>query len=185
MRAGVEPQARVAIVFHGEMDADDRQDRVQLAAMTDVLSKMLREELREDRGGVYGVGVRPSVDRDAGRYQVQVGFGADPARVDELVAAVFEQVEELKAGQAPPEHLASYKEQQRRGRETNLQENRYWLGVLTEAARRDEDAQDAIDEADLAAAVTPDDVAEQARQALDTDQYVRVTLLPVEGATSE
>ena len=185
VRAGVEPQARVSVVFHGEMDADDRDDRVRLAAMTDVLSKMLREELREDRGGVYGVGVRPSVDRDAGRYQVQIGFGADPARVDELVAAVFEQVERLKDGQASPEHLAAYKEQQRRGRETNLQENRYWLGILTEAARRDEDAQDAIDEADLAAAVTQDDVAEEARRVLDTDQYVRVTLLPVEGAASE
>ena len=185
VRAGVEPQAQVAIVFHGDMDADDRADRVRLAAMTDVLSKMLREELREDRGGVYGVGVRPSIDRDAGQYRVQIGFGADPARVDELVAAVFEQVEMLKDGQAPPEHLAAYKEQQRRGRETNLQENRYWLGVLTEAARRDEDAEDAINEADLAAAVTQDDVAEQAREALDADQYVRVTLLPVEGATSE
>ena len=185
VRAGVEPQAQVAIVFHGELDADDREDRVRFQAMTDVLSKMLREELREDRGGVYGVGVRPSIDRDTDQYRVQIGFGADPARVDELVAAVFEQIEELKGGQAPAEHLASYKEQQRRGRETNLQENRYWLGVLTEAARRDEDAQDAIDEADLAATVTQDDVTEEARKVLDTDQYVRVTLLPVEGAASE
>ncbi len=180
VRAGVEPQARVAIVFHGEMDADDREERVRLGAMTDVLSKMLREELREDRGGVYGVGVRPSIDRDTDQYQVQIAFGADPERVDELVAAVFEQVQMLKDGQAAPEHLAAYKEQQRRGRETNLQENRYWLGVLTEAARRGEDAQDALDQADLAAAVTQDEVAEEAREALDTERYVRVTLLPVE-----
>ena len=185
VRAGVEPQAQVAIVFHGDIDADDRDDRVRLDAMTGVLSKVLREELREDRGGVYGVGVRSSVDRTDDRYQVSVTFGADPERVEELVAAVFEQVDEVKEGRALPEHLASYKEQQRRGRETNLQENRYWLGVLTEAARRGEDAQDAIDEADLAAEVTMDDVADEARDRLDEDQYVRVTLLPVEGAASE
>ena len=180
VRAGVEPQARVAIVFHGEMDAEDREDRVRLSAMTDVLSKMLLEELREDRGGIYNVGVRPSVDRDTDQYQVQIQFGADPERVGELVAAVFEQVEVLKGGDAPPEHLASFQEQQRRGRETNLQENRYWLSILTAAARRDEDPQDAIDEADLAADLDMEEVADIAQETLDVDNYVQVTLLPVE-----
>ena len=185
VRAGVEPQARVALVFHGDIDADDREDRVRLRAMADVLSKMLREELREDRGGVYGVGVRPSIDRGDDRYQVQVQFGADPERVDELVAAVFEQVQELKDGEAPPEHLAAYKEQQRRGRETNLQENGYWLGAILGAVRYDEDVEDIVNEADLAAEVSADDVADEARDRLDTETYVRVTLLPVEGAASE
>ncbi len=180
VRAGVEPQAQVAIVFHGEMDADDREDRVRVRAMTDVLSKMLREELREDRGGVYGVGVRPSIDQDTDRYQVSISFGADPERVDELVAAVFEQVEAIKAGDALPEHLAAFQEQQRRGRETNLQENRYWLSILTEAARRDEDAQDAIGEPDLAAVLVMDDISYTARNTLDPESYVRVTLLPAE-----
>ena len=179
VRAGTEPQAQVAIVFHGEMDTDT-DDRVRLRAMGDVLSKMLREELREDRGGVYGVGVRPSVDRETGLYQVQIGFGTDPARVEELVAAVFEQVEALKDGQAAPEHLAAFKEQQRRGRETNVQQNGYWLSVLTSAASRDESAQDALGEADVAAELTMDEVAGYSKHLLDTDRYVRVTLLPVE-----
>jgi zinc protease len=183
VRAGVEPQAQVAVVFHGPYDADDRVERVELDAMADVFSKALREELREDLGGVYGVGVRASTDREpTGRYQVRVSFGTDPERVEELVAAVFEQVEAMTSGEVLPEHLAAYQEQQRRGRETNLQENRYWMGVLTEAARRGEPAADALAEADLAAEVTMADVEETARQTLDTDRYVRVTLLPVEGA---
>ena len=180
VRAGVEPQAQVAIVFHGEMDADDREDRVRVRAMSDVLSKMLREELREDLGGVYGVGVRPSIDQDTDQVQVSISFGTDPERVEELVAAVFEQVEAIQEGEALPEHLASYQEQQRRGRETNLQENRYWLSILTEAARRDEDAEDAIGEPDLAAVLEMDDISYTARNVLDQENYVRVTLLPVE-----
>ena len=180
VRAGVEPQAQVAIVFHGEMDADDREDRVRVRAMSDVLSKMLREELREDLGGVYGVGVRPSIDQDTEQYQISISFGADPERVEELVAAVFEQVEAIKEGEALPEHLAAFQEQQRRGRETNLQENRYWLSILTEAARRDSDAQDAIGEPDLAAVLVMDDISYTARNVLDQENYVRVTLLPAE-----
>ena len=148
--------------------------------MADVLSKMLREELREDRGGVYGVSSRPSITREpTGQYQLRIDFGADPARVDELVAAVFERVQALKDGQASPAHLAAYQEQQRRARETNVQENRYWLSVLTEAARRGEPAATFLTDADLAAALTQADIAAEARQFLDTDRYVRVTRLPV------
>ncbi len=179
--AGTAAQAQVAVVFHSPMpDADDRAARVRFQAMADVLSKMLREELREDRGGVYGVGVRPSITREpTGRVQLRIDFGADPERVEELVAAVFEQVQALKDGEAAPEHLAAYQEQQRRARETNVQENRYWLSVLTEAARRDEPAATFLTDSDLAAALTQADIAAEARQFLDTGRYVRVTRLPV------
>ena len=180
VRAGVEPQAQVAVVFHGEIDADDNEDRIIFDAMADVLSKMLREELREDRGGVYGVGVRPSVDRDEDQYRLQIQFGTDPERVEELVAAVFSEIETLLAGDAPPEHLAAFQEQQRRARETNTQENRYWLSVLTGSARTGEPAQNTLDEADIAARLTMDDVRDMAEDKLDLGRYVRVTLLPVE-----
>ncbi len=180
VRAGVEPQAQVAIVFHGEIDADDNEDRAIFNATADVLSKMLREELREDRGGVYGVGVRPSIDREDDQYTLQISFGADPDRVDELVEAVFAEVEALRTGGAAPEHLEAYKEQQRRGRETNLQQNRYWLGVLTSAAQTGEPAQNALDEPDIAARLAMDDIRDMAVDKLDMERYVRVTLLPVE-----
>ena len=185
VRAGVEPQAQVALVFHGEIDAGDNEDRVLFSAMADVLSKMLREELREDRGGVYGVGVRPNVDRDEDRYQLRVTFGADPERVEELVEAVFAEVAALKAGEAEARHLEAYQEQQRRARETNLQENRYWLSVLTSAAQYGEDPDDALDQPDIAARLTMDDVRDMAVDKLDEGRYVRVVLLPVEGGGTE
>ena len=186
VRAGVEPQAQVAIVFHGPYEADDRRKRIQLSAVADVLSKALREELREDLGGVYGVGVQPLVHRQGrDRYEVRITFGADPERVEELVAAVFAEIETLKAGDAEGRHLDAYHEQQRRARETNIQENRYWFGVLVESARRDEPPADTIAEADLAAAVTMDDVVATARETLNAEQYIRVVLLPTEASGTE
>jgi zinc protease len=184
VRAGVEPQAQVAIVFHGPYDAHDRQKRVELSAMRDVLAKALREELREDRGGVYGVSVTDIADRDLeeGRYQIRVTFGADPERVEELTAAVFAEIEALKAGEVEARHLEAYQEQVRRGQETNLQENGYWLGVLVESARRDEPPADLIGEVEVAQRLTMADVEATAREVLSEDQYVRVVLLPVEDA---
>lgn len=184
VRAGVEPQAQVAIVFHGPYDAHDRRKRVALSAMRDVLAKALREELREDRGGVYGVSVTDVANRELeeGRSQVRITFGADPERVEELTAAVFEQVAALKAGEVEARHLEAYQEQARRGHETNLQENGYWLGVLVESARRGEPPADLLAEADMVRELTMADVEATARAVLDAGQYVRVVLLPVEGA---
>src|SRR6185369_13287291 len=52
---GHEPKARVMMAFHGnERWSRDKDDDMDL--LGDVLSIRLREQLREEMGGVYGVG---------------------------------------------------------------------------------------------------------------------------------
>ena len=57
VRRGIEPKGTVQILFTGDATWDD-EARYALRAAVDVLQIRLREELREDLGGVYGVGVR-------------------------------------------------------------------------------------------------------------------------------
>src|SRR5690606_16521856 len=108
VRRGIEPKARVQLVFSGTLDvrvdtlvysdsllinarwvpvadsvyaarhAAARAERYLLGALADALRIRLREELREDRGGVYGVGVSASVDRMLGTYSISISFGSDP-----------------------------------------------------------------------------------------------------------
>ena len=53
--------------------------------VADVLELRLRELLREDLGGTYHVSVDGSVSRYPGeRYRIDLGFGCDPGRVEEL-----------------------------------------------------------------------------------------------------
>ena len=122
VRRGVEPKAQVQMVYHGELQPNTRERRIAFDGLEGVLSIRLREELREEQGGVYGVGVSGGVDRATGAYSLTVRFGCDPARVDELVAETKRVVEEVRTT-AEPDELAKVQEQRRRGQELNLREN--------------------------------------------------------------
>ncbi|MEM1041695.1 MAG: insulinase family protein [Bacteroidota bacterium] len=208
VRRGIEPKARVQLVFSGTLsvrldtlDYDDtveidgrtvavadsvfgarrtaaRAERFVLGALEDALSIRLREELREDRGGVYGVGVNASVDRMLGLYSVSVGFGCDPERVDELTAAVFAEIERFKADGPTDEVLGKVKEGDRRAQELALRDNGAWLGALGAAYRHGEAPMGFVDRTDLIDGLSADAVRSAAQAYLDTERYVQVVLLP-------
>ena len=188
---GVEPQARVQVVFHGPLDAYSDETSADLQALGRVLETTLRETLREDLGGTYSVRVQGSADREPRpEYSVSVGFGADPARVDELVAAVFADVAALKADGPEARLVQNVREGARREAQTALRQNGYWLGVLTEAARYDRAVDAVLARPALLEAATAASVQEAARRYLDTGRYVQVVLLPETsegdgGATTE
>ena len=176
---GVEPQARVQVVFHGPLDAYSDEAEADLDALAQVLETTLRETLREDLGGTYSVRVSGGADREPRpEYTVSLGFGADPARVDELVAAVFEDVAALK-GDGPEARLVqNVREGARREEQTALRQNGYWLSALSEAARYDRDLDEVLARPALLGATTAASVQAAARRYLDTDRYVQVVLLP-------
>ena len=63
----------------------------------------LREILREDLAGTYGVGIGQTASRfPKPRYAVTVAFGAAPENIDSLVAVVFANLEQLKADGPDP-----------------------------------------------------------------------------------
>ena len=176
---GVEPQARVQIVFHGPLDAYSDEAEAELDALGQVLETTLRETLREDLGGTYSVRVSGSADRDPRpEYTVSLGFGADPGRVDELVDAVLADVAELKADGPEARLVQNVREGARRERQTSLRQNGYWLSVLSEAARYDRPVSEVLAQPALLEAATEATVQEAARRYLDVGRYVQVVLLP-------
>lgn len=177
---GQAEQSQVAVVFHGDMD-DDVMQRHYLATLENVLSIRLRQELRERRSGVYGVQVQSSASRRPhADYQLVVVFVADPERVEELAAAVFEEITDLQENGIPEEKLASTKEQQRRSRETALENNAFWVGQLASSMRYPDTTLELLidDFMERIEATTLEDIQEAARRYLNQEQYVQVTLFP-------
>src|SRR5690606_29967108 len=168
------------ITFTGQFD-HAAHNRMSLALMTSILDMRLREVLREDMGGTYGASVSSSTQWfPDGRYSISIAFGAAPDRIEELTAAVFAEIERLKAEGPAADALASVKEQQRRGFETGLQRNQFWLSALLREAETGEPAAVALELPALLERVSAGDVQAAARQWLDLDNYVRVTLLPTD-----
>jgi zinc protease len=177
VRRGVEPKARTQIIFSGPVEFDRRSVSL-LRSLADALEIRLRERLREELGGTYGVSVGGSAERDPRpEYRFAIDFGADPERVDELARVVFAQIDSVKAEGVPEKDLVKVREAQRREREVSLRENNYWLSALMTYDRLGWDPRQ-IPAQPLSAALTPAELRDAARRFLNTGNYVQVTLLP-------
>ncbi|NBW93868.1 MAG: insulinase family protein, partial [Bacteroidetes bacterium] len=179
IRRGIEPRSQVGIVFSGDMEWT-MESRRALNMLRETLDTRLREVLREDLGGTYGVSVQASLrDQPYEHYQFAIVFGCDPERVDELVSKVWETIESFQDEGPEDVHLANAREQVFRSWETGMEENGFWLSTLEfYLARGMDPARILINPAKALEEVSPADVANMARKVLRKDQYVRVTLYP-------
>lgn len=130
VRKGQEDKSEVRMVFTGPFDWS-RQNRYDIAALAALLRIKLRETLREDLGGTYGVGVRASPSQyPEPAYEFTISFGCAPERVEELIQTVFRQIDSLKQSGAGEKDLQKIKETQRRQYQIDLKENNHWLRSL-------------------------------------------------------
>jgi zinc protease len=178
VRRGIEPQAQTVLVFHGPWE-QDRQANYALRSLSDVLSLRLRETLREDLGGTYGVQVSAGSNRfPEDSYRLQISFGADPERLEELVSAVFRELERIQEEGPTADELSRVREIQRRERETSLRQNGYWMGQIAGYVREEMAFPDILTYEALIDALDAGAVQEAARRVVDFERYVRVSLVP-------
>jgi zinc protease len=124
--AGHDPKSMVSLNFTGEF-AYSAQNSYEMNAMLSVLRIMLRESMREEKGGVYGVSAyAEQVSFPKQGYKVTIGFGCDPLRVEELIKTVFDEIKRLQTEGASEKNLQKVQEIDRRGRETDLEDNEWW-----------------------------------------------------------
>ncbi len=180
VRKGLEPKSRVQLIFTGPFEWS-RQNRYHLNSMTHVLRIKLREVLREDKGGTYGVGVNASPSHYPDEeYRLTISFACSPDRVNELTNTVFQQIDSLKK-QLPEEiYMQKVKEIQRRKHEKDLKENRYWLNALTFHYRHQENPRNILEYTKLVDQLTARDIQTAAQKYIDENNYVKVVLYPEE-----
>lgn len=175
---GVEPKSRTRIVFPGKFDYT-RQNRYDMYSMMQVLRIRLREVLREDMGGVYGVGVWASMSKEPyGKYSLNVTFGCAPDRVNELTDAVLVEIKKIMAEEPDQVNVEKVKEAQRREREINIQKNSYWLNSLAVYYREGRELTDFMKFNELIEGFDAGDAQSAAARYFDLDNMIQVTLNP-------
>ena len=178
---GLEPKSRVEIVFTGPFQWS-RQNRYDINALAAVLRIKLRETLREDKGGTYGVSVGANPARDPHpEYEFSISFGCAPERVDELTQLVFQQIDSLKQAGIDPSYVQKVQETQRRKNETDLKRNGYWLNVLEFYDSHQESLLGILETDDYIDRLTPETIRQAAGRYLNLENYVQVTLFPAQG----
>ncbi|HYC52752.1 MAG TPA: insulinase family protein [Gemmatimonadaceae bacterium] len=178
VRKGLEPKANTLLMFTGPIDYS-RENLRTMGALGDVLEIRLRERLREDLGGTYGVNAGGSVsNRPTAAYNFTVNFGSSPDRADELTRVVFEEIEALKRSGPSATDVDKVKEQLRREYETNQRRNEYWVGTIAGSLSAGLDPRDVLGYEAFVAGLTAPRLQSLARQVFNTGNYAHFTLLP-------
>jgi zinc protease len=145
----------------------------------DVLQIRLRDRLREQLGGTYGVSVGADpTPYPRQRYAVSVGFGSAPDRVDELTRAAFAEIDSLKKYGPTKTDIEKVKEIEIRELERGLRENRSWLSLLTTYLQNGWDPRDILAYGEQVKKLEASDIRDAARKYLDERNYVSVSLYP-------
>jgi zinc protease len=178
VRMGIEPRSQVTIVFSDGFTWSYETD-FHLQAMAEILDTRLREKVREEQSGTYGIWVYATTQKyPDNEYTVYIGFGCDPDRVEELTNTVFEAIEWIRTGVIDEIYLTKEKEILRRSLEKSSKENGYWLNQIALALRRSEDPGVLNRRERLIEQLDADIIRDAARLTLTQDEYIRVVLYP-------
>ncbi len=178
VKKGAEPKARTALIFSGPFEYT-RQNRYYLSALAELLTIKLREALRENLGGTYGVSVAPGASREPEpAYRFTIGFGSAPERLESLTAAALAQIASIKKYGTTQDYLTKVKEAALRARETALKQNGYWLSQISTFDQSGWPLAEIPNGEKLISSLTVQDLQRAAATYLRTDNYVRVSLYP-------
>jgi len=177
---GIAPKSQVAIVFSGPFEYDDAHI-LALRTMTLVLESRLLDTIRQELGGTYSITAAPVTQKfPKPEYRVRIEWTCDPARTATLVRRVFDEIASLKARPLSRGQVALVHDSLLQEFEKNSQDNGYLLNQISgryeDSGGADVAALDHMPE--RIAALTGDAIQLAARTYLNTDNYVRVTLMP-------
>jgi zinc protease len=182
---GLEPKSRAQLVFSGPFQYDQLQ-RVAIRAMAQALEVRLRESLREDLGGTYSVSASANYSKvPREEYNVTIGFGCSPDRTEELVKSVFKEIEQFKANGPTDKQVADVKETFLRDQETNMKQNGYLLSQIAIRYEYSEDLDSLFNLADWYKKIDAAMIRDAAKQYLNNQNFVKVTLFPEKPAAPD
>jgi zinc protease len=178
VRKGREPSSQTVMSFFADTNLDElAMHRARAAAS--VLSIRLRDILREELGGTYGVGVNYQNSLPLKGYgSMTVQFGSSPENVEKLTKAVLTEVQRLTAEGPSAEDVAKVQELERRDLETATRQNSYWVGSLQTTHLMGWDPNGILRRKDRIEKLSPGVLHEAFKQYFPMNRYTVVTLKP-------
>jgi len=132
-KKGNEPRTKVQLMWTGEIEYT-RKNRFEAGALSKLLNITLRENLREDKGGVYGVGIYPQLESfPKGSYKFTCSFSCAPDNTEKLIAAAKEEIENVRKNGCNDINLGKIKETLLKEREIQLKDNNFWASYIMNA----------------------------------------------------
>jgi zinc protease len=173
-----EPQSMVAMVWKGDFKWKDKP-RQEFMMLMNILSIKLRELMREEQGGTYGVSFNGSPSKfPKPKYTITSSWGCNPDSIAKLSQIVLVEMAKIKKEGPTVEDLNKVKETMIRERETRLKENNFWISSLQSLYLNGDRLMTLDEYKTFVNSFTSEDIKKIAGKYLDTENYVKVALTP-------
>jgi zinc protease len=175
---GSEQQSQVNMVFTGPATYNS-DDAYALRSLGELLTIKLVEQLREEKGSVYGVGAFGNMQKVPYQHTMfNISFPCAPENVDTLTRAVLNEINKVIKNGVSETDLAKVKEQQKRRLEVDLKENRFWVNNLYDASFNGSNARQILDLEKKISELSSKAIQDAARKFVNPARYIRAVLKP-------
>ena len=179
-----EPKSQITMVWKGDFKWKT-YDRQGFAMLMSILEIKLRESMREDQGGVYGVGFEGGASKfPRPSYAITSQWGCKPENLEKLSQTVIDEMNKIKNAGPKDNDLKKVKETMIRERETQIKENGFWLSYLQNHYINGSKMLSLEEYKALVNSITIKKIKAIANKYLDTENYVQVCLTPKEEAAA-
>ena len=174
---GTDPKSSVSIIWEEEVPYDSKT-AMNISALGEVLTIKLIERLREQEGGVYGVGARGNLNKlSFSNITFNISFPCGPENVDKLIASALAEVQKIKDEGVTAKDLAKVKETYLVKRKEELKTNEFWISNLLTSHQEGEKIDGINSYEEKVNALNSDDLQKVAKKYLD-DNYFLGILMP-------
>ena len=178
MALNSEPQSMVMMFLDGKFEYNDLE-KLQFSIMMQTMNIKLREQMREEQGGVYGVSFQENLSKiPKQEFQITANWGCAPEKVDTLTQTVFGEIERMKKDGPTDVDLAKIKETVVKDYEKQIKQNYFWMSALQNVYLYGNRIYSLDEYTKSVEAITVQDIKKIADKYLDTKQYIRGVLMP-------
>jgi zinc protease len=178
LKKGKESQAMINVLWEGETEYN-REEKMQLAALLEVLNIKIIEKLREEMSGIYGGGMGGGISkRPYVHYTISAGLPCGPENVEKLTKAFFDIIKDAQEKGIEQKDLDKVKETWKKQYHVNLQSNDWWLTGLSNAFIDQVNPEGLLDYEQRVNALTVEDLQKVAKKFLAMNNMVKAVLYP-------
>ncbi|MGQ0739245.1 MAG: M16 family metallopeptidase [Bacteroidota bacterium] len=175
---GTDPKSYVNLVFTSPASYN-ANDNYALRSLGEIMNIKLVEKLREEKGGVYGVGAFGTINKIPYSYSTfNISFPCAPENADTLTKAALDELRKIISSGISKEDLEKIKEQQRRKLEVDIKQNGFWMNSLFDAYYLGNNPADILKRQQQIENLTPGMIQDAAKKYINPDKFIRAVLKP-------
>ncbi len=170
------PKASNLILYHADTPYN-LKNTLLASFLSQILTIVYTEKVREDEGGTYGVGCAPQFSKyPIEECLLQIFFETAPEKRDKLMEIVYAQLQDFVQNGPREEDLNKVKEFMIKAHAESLKENSYWLGCIDEYNYTGVDKLTGYEE--LVGGITGEEIRQFAeRLVMDSGNHIEISMI--------